>query len=111
MGHQPNFSRNDCTHALIAYPDPNTGLLVVLPYVLDPTVKLQRSPLLSRPLDLHLLSSSAIMYGGRMATVHNGAAIQIYATLKLVRIELKYTMSGTEPLRPRLLADNPSNYN
>uniref|UniRef100_F6HHL0 Cytochrome b561 and DOMON domain-containing protein n=1 Tax=Vitis vinifera TaxID=29760 RepID=F6HHL0_VITVI len=83
-GINPTSAEMTGTHALIAYPDPNTGLLVVLPYVLDPTVKLQRSPLLSRPLDLHLLSSSAIMYGGRMATVHNGAAIQIYATLKLV---------------------------
>ncbi|KAL6330584.1 hypothetical protein AAG906_040515 [Vitis piasezkii] len=82
-GINPTSAEMTGTHALIAYPDPNTGLLVVLPYVLDPTVKLQRSPLLSRPLDLHLLSSSAIMYGGRMATVHNGAAIQIYATLKL----------------------------
>ncbi|XP_022872534.1 cytochrome b561 and DOMON domain-containing protein At2g04850 [Olea europaea var. sylvestris] len=72
------------TRALIAFPDPNSGQLVLLPYILDPTVKLQRTPLLSRPLDIHLLSSSATLYGGRMATIHDGATIQIYATFKLV---------------------------
>lgn len=71
------------TRALVAFPDPNSGQLVLLPYILDPSVKLQKSPLLSRPLDIHLLSSSAALYGGKMATIHNGAAIQIYATLKL----------------------------
>ncbi|KAG7011874.1 Cytochrome b561 and DOMON domain-containing protein, partial [Cucurbita argyrosperma subsp. argyrosperma] len=68
---------------LIAFSDPNSGQIITLPYILDPTVKLQRSPLLSRPLDIRLLSSSAALYGGKMATVHNGAAVQIYATLKL----------------------------
>ncbi|EEF30382.1 cytochrome b561 and DOMON domain-containing protein At2g04850 [Ricinus communis] len=71
------------TRALIAFPDPNSGQLVVLPYILDPTVKLQKSPLLSRPLDVHLLSSSATLYGGKMASIHNGAAVQIYATIRL----------------------------
>ncbi|GKV18394.1 hypothetical protein SLEP1_g28788 [Rubroshorea leprosula] len=72
------------TRALVAFPDPNSGQLVLLPYILDPTVKLQKSPLLSRPLDIHLISSSATLYGGKMATIHNGATVQIYATLKLI---------------------------
>ncbi|KAK0590140.1 hypothetical protein LWI29_023158 [Acer saccharum] len=72
------------TRALIAFPDPNSGQLLLLPYILDPTVKLQKTPLLSMPLDNNLLvSSSSTLYGGKMATVHNGATIQIYATLKL----------------------------
>ncbi|KAI3843765.1 hypothetical protein MKW92_008849 [Papaver armeniacum] len=51
-----------------------------------PTVKLQRSALLSRPLDIHVVSSSATLYGGRVGSeesVHNGAAVQIFTTLKL----------------------------
>ncbi|KAL6968983.1 hypothetical protein U1Q18_024419 [Sarracenia purpurea var. burkii] len=83
-GINPSSAEMTGTRALIAFPDPNSGQLVLLPYILDPTVKLQRGPLLSRPLDLHLLSSSATLYGGRLATVHDGASIQIYATLKLV---------------------------
>ncbi|KAJ1415570.1 DOMON domain [Sesbania bispinosa] len=82
-GINPTSPEMTGTRALIAFPDPNTGQLVLLPYILDPTVKLQKSPLLSRPLDIHLLSSNAAMYGGKMATIHNGATIQIYATLKL----------------------------
>ncbi|XP_057955209.1 cytochrome b561 and DOMON domain-containing protein At2g04850 [Malania oleifera] len=77
------------TRALIAFSDPNSGQVVVLPYLLDPTVKLQKTPLLSRPLDLHLLSSSATMYGGRLASVHNGAEVQIFATLKLAHNNTK----------------------
>ncbi|XWS36707.1 hypothetical protein CRYUN_Cryun20dG0108800 [Craigia yunnanensis] len=72
------------TRALVAFPDPNSGQLVLLPYILDPTVKLQKSPLLSRPLDIHLISSSATLYGGKMATIRDGATVQIYATVKLV---------------------------
>lgn len=83
-GINPSSSEMTGTRALIAFPDPNSGQLVLLPFVLDPTVKLQKAPLLSRPLDIHILSSSATLYGGKMATIHNGAAIQIYATLKLV---------------------------
>ncbi|XP_027333593.1 cytochrome b561 and DOMON domain-containing protein At2g04850 [Abrus precatorius] len=82
-GINPTSPEMTGTRALIAFPDPNSGQIVLLPYILDPTVKLQKSPLLSRPLDIHLLSSTAAMYGGKMATVHNGAAIQIFATLKL----------------------------
>ncbi|KAK6919245.1 AIR12, DOMON domain [Dillenia turbinata] len=83
-GINPNTPEMTGTRALIAFPDPNSGQLVLLPYMIDPTVKLQRTPLLSRPLDIHLLSSSATLYGGKMATIHNGATIQIYAALKLV---------------------------
>ncbi|EOX93427.1 hypothetical protein QUC31_004127 [Theobroma cacao] len=82
-GINPTSAEMTGTRALVAFPDPNSGQLVLLPYILDPTVKLQKSPLLSRPLDIHLLSSSATLYGGKMATIHNGAAVQIYATVKL----------------------------
>lgn len=71
------------TRALIAFPDPNSGQIVLLPYILDPTVKLQKNALLSRPLDIHVISSSVTLYGGRMATIHDGATIQIYTTLKV----------------------------
>ncbi|XP_010270155.1 PREDICTED: cytochrome b561 and DOMON domain-containing protein At2g04850 [Nelumbo nucifera] len=86
-GINPTSPEMTGTRALVAFPDPNSGLVVLLPYILDPTVKLQRTPLLSRPLDIQLLSSSATLYGaggGRMASIHNGASVQIYATLKLV---------------------------
>ncbi|KAK4437296.1 cytochrome and DOMON domain-containing protein [Sesamum alatum] len=83
-GINPTSPEMTGTRALIAFPDPNSGQLVLLPYILDPTVKLQKTPLLSRPLDIHVLSSSATLYGGRMATIHNGATIHIFATIKLV---------------------------
>uniref|UniRef100_A0A6N2MBB7 Cytochrome b561 and DOMON domain-containing protein n=1 Tax=Salix viminalis TaxID=40686 RepID=A0A6N2MBB7_SALVM len=83
-GINPSSAEMTGTRSLIAFPDPNSGQLVLLPFILDPEVKLQKSPPLSRPLDIHLLSSSATLYGGKMTTVHSGAAIQIYATLKLV---------------------------
>lgn len=88
-GINPTSSEMTGTRAVIAFPDPNSGQVVLLPYILDSTVKLQRSPLLSRPLDIHLLSSSVTLYGGKMATVHNGAAVQIYATLKLSQNKTK----------------------
>ncbi|CAA0826680.1 Cytochrome b561 and DOMON domain-containing protein [Striga hermonthica] len=85
FGLNPNSPEMSGSRVLISFPDPNSGQLVLLPYILDPPVKLQRGPLLSRPLpDLHLLSSFATLYGGRMATVHSGAAIEIRASLKLV---------------------------
>ncbi|MBA0579395.1 cytochrome b561 and DOMON domain-containing protein At2g04850 [Gossypium raimondii] len=83
-GINPTSAEMTGTRALVAFPDPNSGQLVLLPYILDPSVKLQKSPLLSRPLDIHLISSSATLYGGKMATIHNGATVQIYATVKLV---------------------------
>ncbi|KAL6524502.1 hypothetical protein OROHE_016173 [Orobanche hederae] len=84
IGINPTSPEMTGTRALIAFPDPNSGQIVVLPYILDPTVKFQKSPLLSRPLDIHVMSYTAAMYGGRMATMHNGATIQIHATIKLV---------------------------
>ncbi|KAF5746145.1 hypothetical protein HS088_TW06G00310 [Tripterygium wilfordii] len=83
-GINPSSAQMTGTRALIAFPDPNSGQLVLLPYILDPTVKLQKSPILSTPLDVHLISSAAALYGGKMATIHNGAAVQIFATLRLV---------------------------
>ncbi|KAK7386051.1 hypothetical protein VNO78_32119 [Psophocarpus tetragonolobus] len=82
-GINPTSPEMSGTRALIAFPDPNSGQIVLLPYILDPTVKLQKAPLLSRPLDIHLLSSTAAMYGGKMATVHNGAGIEMYGSIKL----------------------------
>jgi len=82
-GINPNSAEMTGTRALIAFPDPNSNKSVLLPYILDPTVKLQKLPLLSRPLDIHLLSSSVAMYGGHLATVHNGAQVQIFAKIKL----------------------------
>ncbi|KAE8685919.1 hypothetical protein F3Y22_tig00111088pilonHSYRG00141 [Hibiscus syriacus] len=64
------------TCALVAFLDPNSGQLVLLPYILDPSVKLQKSLLLSRLLDIHLISS-ATLYGGKMATIHNGATVKL----------------------------------
>lgn len=74
------------TRALVAFADPATGALVVLPYVLDPAVKLQRAPLASRSLDIPLLTSSAVLHrgGGGTGAVREGAAVEIHATLRLV---------------------------
>lgn len=89
-GVNPSSLEMTGTRALIAFPDPNSGQVVLLPFVLDPTVKLQKAPLLSHPLDrVRLASSSAALYGGRMATVRNGAEIQIFATLKLAPNETR----------------------
>ena len=52
-GINPNSAEMTGTRALIAFPDPNSGKLVLLPYILDPTVKLQKSPLLSSPCLLY----------------------------------------------------------
>ncbi|XP_021865063.2 cytochrome b561 and DOMON domain-containing protein At2g04850 [Spinacia oleracea] len=83
-GINPTTAEMTGTRALIAFPDPNSGQLVLLPYILDPSVKLQKAPLLSRPLDhIHLLSSSAKMYGGKLATIHDGAQVEIYATIRI----------------------------
>ncbi|CAI0383581.1 unnamed protein product [Linum tenue] len=83
LGINPTSAEMTGTRALIAFSDPNSGQLVLLPYILDTTVKLQKTPLVSQPLDIHLLSSSAALYGGKLATIHNGAAVQIFATLRL----------------------------
>lgn len=113
-GINPTSPEMTGTRALITFPDPNSGQLVLLPYIIDPTVKLQRSPLLSRPLDIRLVSSSAALYGGRMATVHNGATIQIYATLKLKPNKTKihnvwnrglYVQGYSPTIHPTTIAD------
>nr|ADK92873.1 auxin response-like protein [Hypericum perforatum] len=86
FGINPTSSEMTGTRALISFPDPNSGHLLLLPFVLSSSVKLQTTPLVSSPLDdhpVHVVSSSASLYGGKMATVHNGAAVQIFATLKL----------------------------
>ncbi|KAL5729749.1 hypothetical protein ACHQM5_002652 [Ranunculus cassubicifolius] len=83
-GINPSSPQMTGTRALIAFPDPNSGSTVLLTYILDPAVKLQKTLLVSKPLDIHLISSSVTLYGGKMATIHNGAAVQIFATLKLV---------------------------
>ncbi|XP_077216464.1 auxin-responsive family protein [Tasmannia lanceolata] len=82
-GINPNSPEMTGTRALVAFSDPNTGRIIILPYILDPSVKLQRSPLLSRPLDIDLLSYSAALYSGRASRVHDGSTVQIFATLKL----------------------------
>ncbi|KAL5987881.1 hypothetical protein ACLOJK_035637 [Asimina triloba] len=88
-GINPTSPEMTGTRALIAFSDPGTGRLVILPYILDPTVKLQRTPLLSRPLDIHLIASSALLSGGggtstSVSAVREGSTVQIMATLKLV---------------------------
>ncbi|CAN1838244.1 Cytochrome b561 and DOMON domain-containing protein At2g04850 [Linum perenne] len=83
LGINPTTPQMTGTRALIAFSDPNSGQLVLLPYILDPSVKLQKTPIMSQPLDIHLVTSSASLYGGKLATIHNGAAVQIFATLRL----------------------------
>ncbi|XP_010542015.1 PREDICTED: cytochrome b561 and DOMON domain-containing protein At2g04850 [Tarenaya hassleriana] len=82
-GINPSSPEMTGSRVLVAFPDPNSGQLILLPYILDPSVKLQKSPLLSRPLDLRLHASSASLYGGDMATIRDGASVQIYASIKL----------------------------
>ncbi|KAF5206496.1 Cytochrome b561 and domon domain-containing protein [Thalictrum thalictroides] len=91
-GINPSSPEMTGTRALIAFPDPTSGQVVVLTYILGPAVKLQKSPLVSAPLDIHLISSSTALYGGRMGTVHNGAAVHIFATLKLTPNKTKVNL-------------------
>ncbi|KAJ4780799.1 Cytochrome b561 and DOMON domain-containing protein [Rhynchospora pubera] len=67
------------TRALVAFSDPSTGSLIVLPFILDASVKLQSTPLVSRPLDISLLSSSVSSRSG----IRDGDTIQIFFTIKL----------------------------
>jgi hypothetical protein len=67
---------------LAAFSDPTTGSLLALPFVLEPEVKLQASPLVSRPLDVPLLSSSASLLAPAR-TVRDGASVTIAATVRL----------------------------
>ncbi|RWW85850.1 hypothetical protein BHE74_00005438 [Ensete ventricosum] len=80
-GLNPDAPAMTGAHAIVAFSDPTSGGLILLPFVLDPSVKLQRAPLLSRPFGLHLLSSSAVLRGAPSARA--GAEVQIFATLKL----------------------------
>ncbi|XP_072982667.1 cytochrome b561 and DOMON domain-containing protein At2g04850 [Typha latifolia] len=80
-GINPDAAAMTGTRALIAFSDPSSGGLLLLPFILNPSVKLQSSPLTSRPLDIPLLSSSAILHATRY--IDKGAAVQIFATVKL----------------------------
>ncbi|ERN18274.1 hypothetical protein AMTR_s00055p00147440 [Amborella trichopoda] len=57
----PNQMTN--SQVLIAMKDPNTGQPILLPFVLDPSVKLQQNPVLSRSLDIPIITSSLILRG------------------------------------------------
>ncbi|PKA49842.1 Auxin-induced in root cultures protein 12 [Apostasia shenzhenica] len=81
VGINPNSPAMSGARALISFADPNSGALLVLPFILDPSTKLQRTPLVSQPLDLPVLSSSAALLSSPV--VGDGAAIHIHATLRL----------------------------
>ncbi|XP_008779703.2 cytochrome b561 and DOMON domain-containing protein At2g04850 [Phoenix dactylifera] len=80
-GLNPDSPAMTGTRALVAFSDPTSGGLLLLPFILDPGVKLQRSPLVSRPLDVPLLSSSAMLRSD--SSVRDGAGLHIFATLRL----------------------------
>ncbi|KAJ0982230.1 hypothetical protein J5N97_010485 [Dioscorea zingiberensis] len=82
-GLNPTSPQMTGTRALIAFSDPTSGGLVLLPYIIDPSVKLQRGPLVSRPLDTPLLSSSAVLRHDK-PSIRSGAVVEIHATIKLV---------------------------
>lgn len=67
---------------LAAFSDPTTGALLALPFLLSPDVKLQSSPLVSRPLDIPLLSSAASLLSPAR-TVRDGAAVTIAFSTRL----------------------------
>ncbi|KAK3148117.1 hypothetical protein QOZ80_3BG0290900 [Eleusine coracana subsp. coracana] len=67
---------------LAAFSDPTTGALLALPFLLSADVKLQSSPLVSRPLDIPLLSSSASLLSPSR-TVRDGASVTIAVTVGL----------------------------
>jgi hypothetical protein len=67
---------------IAAFSDPSTGALLALPFVLSPDVKLQAKPLVSRPLDIPLLASSATLISPAR-TVRDGASVTIAATIRL----------------------------
>ncbi|XP_020104781.1 cytochrome b561 and DOMON domain-containing protein At2g04850 [Ananas comosus] len=80
-GINPDSPSMTGTRALAALSDPSSGSLLLLPFVLDPSVKLQSAPLVSRPLDTHLLLSSSA--AAAPDGVRDGAGVQIFATVKL----------------------------
>lgn len=67
------------TRALVAFSDPSSGSLIVLPFILDPSVKLQSTPLVSRRLDIPLLTSSVSSRSG----IRDGDIVQIFFAIKL----------------------------
>lgn len=67
---------------IAAFSDPSTGALLALPFVLSADVKLQAKPLVSRPLDIPLLASSASLIAPAH-TVRDGASVTIAATIRL----------------------------
>ncbi|KAJ3695266.1 hypothetical protein LUZ60_000643 [Juncus effusus] len=79
-GINPNSASMTGARALAAFSDPTTGSLIVLPFILDPSVKLQSAPLVSRPLDIQLLSSSV---SSSNSGVRDGDSVQIFFTVKL----------------------------
>ncbi|KAG0489092.1 hypothetical protein HPP92_007903 [Vanilla planifolia] len=81
IGINPDSPSMTGTRALIAFADPTTAALLLLPFILDPSVKLQRSPLLSQPLDLPLLSSSASLL--HSTSVRASSSVRIHASLRL----------------------------
>ncbi|URE38520.1 hypothetical protein MUK42_25942 [Musa troglodytarum] len=80
-GLNPDSPAMTGAHALVAFPDPSSGSLLLLPFVLDPSVRIQNAPLVSRPLGLRLLSSSAVLRGSRSPS--DGSAVLIFATLRV----------------------------
>ncbi|GJN08796.1 hypothetical protein PR202_ga26752 [Eleusine coracana subsp. coracana] len=68
---------------LAAFSDPTTGALLALPFLLSPDVKLQSSPLVSRPLDIPLLSSPSASLLSPSRTVRDGASVTIAVTVGL----------------------------
>ncbi|KAG6511533.1 cytochrome b561 and DOMON domain-containing protein At2g04850-like [Zingiber officinale] len=80
-GLNPDSPSMTGARVVAAFSDPSSGGLILLPFFLDPSVKLQQSPLLSRPFGPHLLSSSAALR--HAAAVSAGAGVHIFATLKL----------------------------
>ncbi|KAF8776172.1 hypothetical protein HU200_003864 [Digitaria exilis] len=71
------------SRVLAAFSDPSNGALLALPFLLSPDVKLQSSPLVSRPLDIPLLASSASLVSSSSRTVRDGAKVTIAATIRL----------------------------
>ncbi|KAL0925948.1 hypothetical protein M5K25_004325 [Dendrobium thyrsiflorum] len=81
FGINPESLSMSGTRALISFADPTSASLLVLPFLLDSSVKLQRSPLLSHALDIPFLSSSASLL--HSASVRTTAVIRISASLRL----------------------------
>lgn len=81
-GVNPDAPAMTGARVLAAFSDPSTGALLALPFLISPDVKLQASPLVSRPLDIPLLASSASLIAPAR-TVRDGASVTIAATIRL----------------------------